>query len=506
MNTRIKLSSAAIATLLLTAAVCAGGVAPEPMALVQDGGNVTPKQALKGNYQLVYSQTPQAVDNFADMFKEGIFYGRLRSNTFMYSWEAENAKQKDHFASGLGGSLVYQSAIYNDFDFRGALYYSHGFTDMAQDEAGFMKAGSEVLSRFDYGNTDSQNMGVLGQAYIRYSGVKDSDITVGRQLVETFYTASNDTKMIPNTFDAVVVTTKALPKTAIKLGYLASEKLRGHTDSHSVLMYGDSNSSSSLNPQWDENDDTAMHKGLIYTRLKAAGVSTEAPLVVGDIKNTSIENLALDTSFYVVPDLLSEVMVEANYKVAMGKFSLAPGVRYIKQFDDGAGKIGGAAYSGKLAGKTGASDGYKEADSLDSQMIAARLVGSYDIFSLNLGYSKVFDEADLVTPWRGFPTAGYTRSMARYNWVANTKSYRAELMINNNKAGVYKDVMMQLSALHTNADEAKAQFDENYYYAGFTQNLPMMPELQWRFRIGYQDTEQVDASGVDTRFELNYLF
>jgi len=35
----------------------------------------------------------------------------------------------------------------------------------------------------------------------------------------------------------------------------------------------------------------------------------------------------------------------------MGKFSLAPGVRYIKQFDDGAGKVGGAAYSGSLAGK-----------------------------------------------------------------------------------------------------------------------------------------------------------
>lgn len=490
-----------VATLLAYSLAIAGGDVP-----MAHGSNEAPKQALKGNYTLVYSGAPQAVDSFADMFKEGIFYGRLRSNTFMYSWEEENDKQKDHFASGLGGSLAYQSAIYNDFDFRGALYYSHGFTDMAQDEAELMKPGFEVLSRFDYSNTGSQDMAALGQAYICYSGVKDSGVTVGRQLVETFYTASNDAKMIPNSFDAVVITTKALSSTAINLGYLAAEKLRGHSDAHSVFMYGDSNSSSSLNPAWDENDDTAMHKGLSYTRLKAAGTSTEAPLMVGDIKNTSIENLALDTSFYTVPDLLSEVMVEANYKVKMGDFSVVPGVRYIKQLDGGAGQIGGAAYSGKLAGETGTSDGYKEADSLDSQMIAARLVGSYDIFSLNLGYSKVFDEADLVTPWRGFPTAGYTRSMLRYNWVANTKSYRAKLMINNNKTGVYEEVMMQLSALHTDADEAKAQFDENYYYAGFTQNLPAMPELQWRFRIGYQDTEQVDASGVDTRFELNYLF
>lgn len=485
MNTKIKVRSAVAASLLFTS-----------MAW---GSTLPAKQALKGNYQLVYSQSPQAVDSFSDMFKEGIFYGRLRSNTFMYTWEKESDTQEDHYTSGLGGSLVYQSAIYNDFDFRVALYYSHGFTNMAQDKASLLKAGSEVLSRFDYSNTGSQDMGVLGQAYIRYSGIKDSDISIGRQLVETFYTASNDTKMIPNTFDGVVVTTRAVPKTSIKLAYLAAEKLRGHTGTHSALMYGDANSSSSLNPSWDENDDAAMHRGLTYTRLKAAGADTKAPLIVGDINNKSIENLSLDASFYVVPELLSQLMAEANYKIKMGDFSLTPGARYIKQFDNGAGKIGGAAYDNTPTG-------YKDPASLESQMLAARLVGVYDVFKLNLGYSKVFDEADLITPWRGFPTAGYTRSMARYNWVANTKSYRAELMINDNKTGIYKDVMMQLSALHTDADEEKDQYDENYYYAGFTQNLSMMPELQWRFRIGYQDTKKVDADGVDTRVEVNYLF
>ncbi len=488
MNTKIKLSSAVMATLLLSTMACAR--------------EAVPKQALKGNCQLVHSQTPQAVDNFTDMFKEGTFYGRLRSNTFMYTWEKEkDGSQKNHYASGLGGSVVYQSAIFNDFDFKAGLYYSHGFTNLSESEIGRAKAGSEVLSRYDYSNTGSQELSSLAQAYIRYTGIKDSEIKIGRQLVETFYTASNDTKMIPNTFEGLVVSTKVIPKTSIKLAYLATQKARGHTQFHSVLAYGDANSTSTSdeNSQWSENDDTAMHKGLTYTKLKAAGVDTQAPLIVADVHNKSIENLSLDASFYTVPELLSEVMAEANYKIKMGDFSLAPGVRYIKQFDNGAGAIGGAAYDGTPVG-------YKDPTSLASQMIAARLVGTYDIFKLNLGYSQVMDEADLITPWRGFPTAGYTRSMARYNWVANMKSYRVELMINNNNTGVYKDIRMQLSALHTDADEKKGQFDENYYYAGFTQNLPMMPELQWRFRVGYQDTKKVDADGADTRFELNYLF
>lgn len=492
MNQKIKLSK--IATTLLFLATIVGA------------NDDTSKFALKTNYQIVYNEVPKSAGNIIEMFKEGMFYGRARSNTFYYGWEKENASQNTHLITALGGSLLYKSANYANIDFTTGLYYSQSFFDETGDPVDRLKPGKDVLSRYDYSNTGNKSMGVLGQAYMTYKGVPKTEISVGRQLVETFYTASNDTKMIPNSFDGITLQTKALSNTEIKVAYLAEQKLRDHTQSHSVLTYGDASSSSSLNPSWNENDDSAMHKGLTYTRLSAAGVNTSSPLIIGDFHNKSIENLSIDASFYAVPELLSEVMGETNYKIKINKFSLTPGVRYIKQLDNGAGKIGGAAYSGKLAGKTGVSGGYKEADSLDSQMIAARLVGEYSIFKLNIGYSQVFDEADLVTPWRAFPTAGYTRSMARYNWIANTKSYRAELSINGNKTGIYKDVFMQLSMLHTDADESKGQFDENYYYAGFVQNLPFAQDLQWRLRLGYNDTQKSDADNLDARFELNYLF
>ena len=465
-----------------------------------------PKRTLKTNYQEVYNTKPGAVGSFAAMFTEGMFYGRLRSNTFYYGWERETAKQNSHLVSGLGGSLIYKSAALADVDFGAGLYYSKALFDEDNDPVNRLKPGKDVLSRFDYANTGNKSMGVLGQAYLRYRGIPKTELTIGRQLVETFYTKSNDTKMIPNAFDGIVLETKAIPDTALKLGYLAEQKLRDHTQTHSVLMYGDANSTSANNPEWSENDDTAMHKGLTFTRLTAAGVSTSAPLIVGDLHNKSIQNLTFDASFYAVPELLSEVMAEANYKIGMGSFSLTPGVRYIKQFDNGAGEIGGSSYSGKLAGKSGESGGYKEADSLESQMVAARLVGGYGLYKLNLGYSQVFDEADLITPWRGFPTAGYTRSMARYNWMANTKSYRVELTRGGNKKGIYTDLFIQASILHTDADESKGYFDENYYYVGFVQNVPGLLELQWRLRLGYNDTKKTDADSLDGRFELNYLF
>jgi hypothetical protein len=488
----------------LTTTLVAGVLMASGLSAVEEG---TPKRALKANYQEVYNETPGKAESFTEMFSEGMVYGRLRSNTFWWWWQEDNADQDSHLMSGLGGSLIYKTASLSGFDMTGGLYYSRAFLDEdSQNLASAWKPGADTLSRFDYTNTGNKSIGVLGQAYIRYTGFEKSEVKFGRQLVETFYTKSNDSKMAPNTFDGLVFDTKLIDKTAIRLGYLTAQKLRAHTQSHSVLMYGDANSTSANNAKWSENDDSVMHKGLTYTRLKAAGVDTEAPLIVGDIHNKSVENLKLDGSFYVVPDLVSQVMGEANYKISFGDYSLTPGVRYIRQFDNGAGAIGGAALSGNLAGVSGSSGGYDDADSVDGQMIAARLVSKFDRYKINLGYTQTMDEADLIAPWRGFLTAGYTRSMARFNWFANMKSYRLEVVRNDNKKGVFKDLYIMASVMHTDADETKGFYDEEYYYLGFIQNIPSMIDLQWRLRLGYADTERPNADNLDARFEINYLF
>lgn len=470
------------------------------IALTALADEALPKRTLKSNYVEVYNQKPKVVDNFYDMFKEGDFYGRLRSNTYFLNWKKESATQKNYVASGLGGSLIYQSAIYNDFDFKTGLYYSRGFVSLSDSEIARLKSAKDIFSRFDKTNTGSDDIAVLGQAYLRYSGIEKSEVKVGRQLVETFFTKSNDIAMIPNTFDAAVFSTNVLPKTSLTLAYITEQKTRGQSNANSVLMYGDSNYSSSLNPAWSTNDDNAMHKGLTYTALKAAGKPTDAPLIVLDAKNGSIQNLKIDTAYYSVPSLVSEAMIEGNYKVKLNQdLSITSGIRYIKQFDDGAGEVGGAAIDATPSG-------YNDPASLNSQMAMASLIAEYKNYKLKFAYSQVMDEADLISPWRGFLTSGYTFSLTRVNWLANQKSSQVELMINANATGMYKDLYMRFYITHTDADENKGHFDENYYYAGFVQNVPFMQDLQWRLRIGYLDTKKLNADILDTRIELNYLF
>lgn len=460
------------------------------------------KSAIKTNGEVVYNIEQKDVNSFQDMFKDGNFYARIRSNSFYFMYDAQDSSHDTQFVSGIGTSIVYKSAKYKGFDFDLGLYGAYSFFDDTRDPINAIKPGKDTLSRFEYVNTGSKSMGLIGQANLSYT-LSKTDMIFGRQLVETFYTKSNDTKMIPNTFDGFVIKTKDIKDTKATAAYLYKQKLRDHIDTHSVLMVGDGHLTSSLYPQWSENDDGAMHRGLTYSALKTADKPTDAPLLVVDLKNNSIKNLTINFSSYIVPELLSEIMGEINYHISFDGFSISPAVRYIQQFDNGAGMVGGASITTKGI------DGYKDKNSLDSKMIAAKVVTRFLDYKLNLAYTNIFDEADLVTPWRGFPTAGYTRSMGIYNWRANTKSYRLELVKGLNNTGVYTKPFIQTSILYIDGDSSKLATQSLYYYAGIVQNIPSFEEFQYRIRVGYKDFVG-DSSHIsnylDSRLEFNYLF
>lgn len=400
--------------------------------------------------------------------------------------------------------MLYRSASLHGFDFGTALYATQAFFDDKNDPIARIRPGKDFLSRFDYVNTGNKSFGVIGQAYGHYSWRDSGDITVGRQLVETFYTRSNDSKMIPNTFDGVVAHSSALADSILTLAYLSEQKLRDHSQSHALLMVGDANSSNHINPQHSENDDSVMHRGLTYTALTQNGKPTNAPLIIAEVKNSSIENLTLHASSYLVPSLLAQGMIEADYSIKASKTTVTPGVRYIQQFDQGAGAVGGASY-------TGNSSGYTNPTSLNAQMIAARIITTYKTYRYNLAYTQVLNKADLITPWRGFPTGGYTRSMGIYNWRANTKSVRLELQHNKNSIGDYRNIYLQSSLLYINSDEKKnlTSTDRLFYYLGLMKNFSSLPNFYVKLRLGYAQFLNDNASQfnyLDSRFELNYLF
>jgi hypothetical protein len=471
-----------------------------------------PKRTLENNMTEVYSVLPETAETLTDVFAKGEVYGRIRMNYFKWVWD--DAPTHDPTGFALGGSLIYKTAPFHGVSGTAGFYTAQNLGLLDEDDALFGKSGKDTFSRYDVLEKDDWGMTVLAQAYLQYH-FYETDIKVGRQIFESFLTASNDTKMIPNTFEGYTLLSKDIPATTLTLGYLTKQKLRDHTEFHDVITYDDGEGKTYS--KWNNNDDSGAHRGLSYEKLTAADEDTENDLMVAGVTNKSIKSLKLDLWYTGVPDLFYSVMGESNYEIPLPNgWSLTPGLRYMQQFDDGAGAVGGAAINGSLAGSSGEAKGYEDADSVDGRLYAARLVLKKGAGSLLGGYSKISDDADLIAPWRGFPTGGYTRSLAQVNWEANTESWMAMASYDFGKAGLIKGFRTAVDYVYMDNDDEKEQLggivqtDRSIIHADMWYQFPFFPDLEAKVRIALVDAERTtageDPSYDEFRFELNYLF
>ncbi|MBN2894336.1 MAG: OprD family outer membrane porin [Campylobacterales bacterium] len=501
--TMVKISAVA-------ALVCALGA----VALAEEA---KPKRSLKGNMNEVYNTLPASASSFTEAFSNGMVYGRLRANWFQRDTKEDTDANNKAF--GIGGSLIYKTAPLYGVSATAGLYYADSpFESLRQDaeEVNQVKSGKDTFSRYDVKSTGNWSMASLAQAYVQYQASKTT-IKAGRHFFESVLTASNDTKMIPNAFEGYSVEIKELPKTTIRGAYFYKQKLRDHTTFHDVLTFKAADGES-----WNNNDDSGAHQGLSYNNLKAAGEEVDNTLMVFDIKNNSIENLNLALTYTAVPNIVSSLIGEINYKLPLsGGWSIAPGVRYMQQMDNGGGEVGGAALNGSLVKWTdGAATyadnkGYASPDSLDSSLWTARLMVAKGPMKLQYGYSAVSDDADIVAPWRGFPTGGYTRAMAQLNWRANNKTHMGQLQYDFGKAKVVDGLSLLARYVIQDFDEEKqaagGPADMTVVHVDVMQVIKAVPGLDVKFRLGVVDADdRENGKNVDGyneyRFEANYLF
>lgn len=482
--------------LFLSFAIVLLGVLPMTAVAV-----ATPKRTLAGNMNITYNRLPGSVERLSEVVTQGMLYGRLRSNYFYYDWEDEApGRRKDHRALGLGGSLIVKSGRYQGWAGTLGVYTSRGgLVAMAREDVGLLKSGKDTLSRRKVDNGGNYGLTVLGQAFVEFAAMQ-TRVVVGRQLFHSLLTQPNDTKMIPNAFDGVSLTTQALPQTELRAAYFVAQKLRDHISNHDVITY-----QNARGEPWANQDDSAVHKGLSYVNFIAAGQTTQHALAIGTLESHPIDRLTLSGHVYSVPEVLANLSIEANYAWPIGAWRLTPGMRYMRQIDTGGGAIGGAALDGDV--DRDHPRGYRSPASLAGQLLALRsvLTNPAGYASVLFGFSRVFDKADLVAPWRGFPTGGYTRAMAQFNWNANTNSYMAQVKLDLGKAGWLPGLRSSLRYAWMDFDEAKGYSDRRIINLDIWQKLPFGNNLEAKLRLGLVEDEGQTAYN-EYRFEMNYLF
>jgi len=474
------------------------------------------KRTLQSSMKESYIILPSDVDRFQEMFSEGKFYWRARFNSFAFKWGEElnagdTAVRKDHAIAALGGSAIYKSAYFNGFGFTVGGYTTQSRGTLSSDEAFLYKGGKDLLSRYDYITKGREGISVFAQAYLEYHQSK-TYVKAGRFIFESFLTASNDTKMIPNTFEGLSLETTDIPKTIFKAAYLDKQKLRDHSEFHEVLAIADV-INDDLYFKFSENDDSAAHFGLVKSKLDALGINDR--LMIMDARNHSVEHLVLRMNYTALPELLSSAMVQADYEMNFLDLDLTPALRYMRQFDNGAGAIGGANL------KT-LTDGYTDPDSLDSWLLGARVDVSNHVWKLRFGYTQIADKGDLVAPWRGFPTSGFSRAMGQYNWYANTKSYMIKADYDFDNADLIPGIQASMRYVIQDFDDRKigTPADSNVLTLDVLKEFTDYPGLYMKFRaahvVGNDHTpvednnlhvkNKLDPSYDEVRFGIDYLF
>ncbi|HEX5328967.1 OprD family outer membrane porin [Sulfuricurvum sp.] len=449
-----------------------------------------------------------AADDLASAFKEGKLDGRLRAQYFATDWDNNSAATgkgaTDAIGMAIGGSLNYKTASLYGFSAAAGLYTTQnpgGWTEVS-DGAG-ATTSKDLFSRDISRPTSApvstaygKGYAVLAQAYLQYDIAK-TKLKAGRMLMSNPWISPNDTKMIPIAIEGFEALSNDVPNTTIQIDYADKIKERGMTYFANMADTGDT------------PDKIAAYYTTHYGT--AQGQHGDAPDVLSvGIKNKSIDSLELQAWVMHWADLVDEGILEANYALEAGDAIVSFGGRYIKQNDKGAGAI--------ILPKTNNYDGDQ---SVDTSLFALRTAVSYGAAKLTLATSHTSSDGDLIAPWRGFPTDGYTRSMTQTDWNANTRAYKGQLDYDFN--GLVSGLSSVLSYAYYDRDPSKKPYQsmtDRAYQNGDTHqtNLDVMYKLsgswkgtEFKVRLMNQDNDKTalyakETSNREMRLEANYFF
>ncbi len=494
-----------------------------------------------------------AGDELTKAFTDGKLDARLRMHYIHTDWDKNeewlnngvNKPDGDSRGTAIGGSLVYKTAPFRGFSVGAGLYATRGLSGMTNDDngktAGYPKntTNADLFARGPGADGNyGEGYNVLAQAYLQYDIAKTS-LKAGRMLMTNPWINPNDTKMIPIAIEGYEAVSNDIDNTTIQFDYADKIKERGMTYFGSMADTGDT-------PDAIKNYYRTHYNAIGVTngdQLLYGQDSAPAVIVLG-AKNKSINSLELQAWGMHWNDIIDQGMLEANYKVKLGDLGLTFGARYMQQFDKGAGDIitpkdGTSPYATGAVTSTSPNGGTSKVqikgdsdNKVDTYMYALRAVANYGPAKLLVAYSHTSSDGDLIAPWRGFPTEGYTRSMTQTDWNANTKSYKAQFDYDFN--AIVPGFSALVSYSYYNRDTTKVGYQgqtDRYYGNGDTHQwnidakyaVPSVKGLEVKTRYMIQNNDVVDTiagnntagasegfgndtSNNELRVEVNYLF
>jgi len=270
---------------------------------------------------------------------------KIQLRTYYFSRDKFDNSQSE--AMAIGGWMGFKTGYFMDHVAFGITGYTSQrlLGDKTKDGTLLLKPGQEGYT-------------VLGEAYADIRFDDDNHLYVGRKEYDTPYINRNDTRMTPNTFEAIVFQgqTKWSDNESLKYGAGYFFRIKDRNSDQFVWMSDDAGAS--------------IHRG-VFT---AGALYKRGDYSIG----------AID---YYSPDIINIAYSEAKAAFPIsGDFKPTLAVQFTDQRSTGSDALQGEPFSAQQAG------------------IKADIPWGRALFTA--GYTKNFGDTNLQLPWGGYP--GYT--------------------------------------------------------------------------------------------------
>lgn len=231
-------------------------------------------------------------------FKNGNFNGHFRY--FFMSTNNESGLS-DYYANALGGGVKFETAKFHNFQFGVSGYYifNIGSSDFSKKDPVTNLSNRYEVALFDIQNPSSKdNLSRLEELYLKYN-FKNSNITLGKQLLNTSFINLQDGRMRPTVVDGIWIDFNELKKTKINLGYLYGISPR------STMKYFDVGESIGIYPSGINPDGT---------KSNYAGNLDKSGIYIVGLQNESIKNLKILLWNQYAEDIFNSALFQMDYK------------------------------------------------------------------------------------------------------------------------------------------------------------------------------------------------
>lgn len=433
--------------------------------MIMAGGDIKPMEPVVEAETEVSSEM-----TLADAFANGKVSGQIRA--FYITRDRSGAAgdlQTDRDALAAGGHLKYETAPYHGFTLGTAFYTTNAIL-------GLNKSGDDERNPTLFGE-DKKGYSILGEIYLNYK-TGNTNIKVGRQKLNTPLAGADDARMLPNLFEAAVVSNTDIADTTL---------IGAHITKFAAGTFSNAYGSNAL----------SLHSGYGLNNISgeflnageyAVGEDTDGVTAIAAIY-TGIDGVKLQAWDYYAHDILNAVYLQADASWnCLVSDSVKPfaSAQYITQSEVG------DAFAGDV----------------DSQYWGVKAGAGVGNFKGYVAYSAT-DDSDgatnggIITPWGGMPA--FTQGMVtRHQFFADTTTTKV--------AGTYnfKDLGLKATGYYAKYDVGAANAVTGTAFeaeeAGFDFIYQASKELQLRFRGNFPTDFVPGLDWTEYRFIANYNF